>query len=44
MAGVCEPRPFRPGVPKAELREQAAAAMAGYEGPIVKVQAKRRRV
>jgi hypothetical protein len=43
-AGVSGPRPFRrPGVSKTELREQAAEAMASYEGPITRCAPKRRK-
>jgi hypothetical protein len=35
--------PFRPGASKAELREQAAKAVAGYERPITRCAPKRRR-
>jgi hypothetical protein len=33
----------RPGPSKAELREQAAAAVASYEGPITRCPLKRRK-
>jgi hypothetical protein len=36
--------PFRPGPTKAELREQAAEAVASYEGPITRCAPKRRKV
>jgi hypothetical protein len=35
-AGLSGPRLFRPDTPKAELRKQAAEAMASYAGPITR--------
>ena len=35
--------PFRAGPTKAELREQAAEAVASYEGPITRCAPKRRK-
>jgi hypothetical protein len=35
--------PFKPGPTRAELREQAAEAVASYEGPITRCAPKRRR-
>jgi hypothetical protein len=42
-AGLSGPYLFRPGVSKAELREQAAEAVASYKGPITRCLPKRRR-
>jgi hypothetical protein len=42
-AGLSGPRPFRPGRSKAELREQAAAALASYSGPVTRCPLKGRR-
>jgi hypothetical protein len=42
-AGVSGPRPFRPGASKAELREQAAAALASYVGLITRCPPKQRK-
>jgi hypothetical protein len=36
--------PFRPGPTKTELREQAAEAVASYDGPVTRCPAKRRKV
>jgi hypothetical protein len=38
------PDSFRPGPTKAALREQAAEAVASYEGPITRCAPKRRRM
>jgi hypothetical protein len=35
--------PFKPGPSKTELREQAVAAVASYDGPITRCPPKRRR-
>jgi hypothetical protein len=40
---VVDPLSLRPGPTKAELREQAAEAVAGYERPITRCAPKRRR-
>ena len=37
------PDSFKPGPSKAELREQAAKAVASYEGPITRCAPKRRK-
>ena len=37
------PDSFKPGPTKAELREQAAEAVASYDGPITRCAPKRRR-
>ena len=40
---VVDPLSLRPGPTKAELREQAAEAVASYEGPITRCAPKRRK-
>ena len=40
---VVDPLSLRPAPSKAELREQAAEAVASYEGPIARCAPKRRR-
>jgi hypothetical protein len=40
---VVDPLSLRPGPTRAELREQAAEAVASYEGPITRCAPKRRR-
>jgi len=40
---VVDPLSLRPGPTKAELREQAAEAVASYAGPITRCAPKRRR-
>ena len=41
---VVDPLSLRPGPSKAELREQAAEAVASYDGPITRCAPKRRKV
>jgi hypothetical protein len=41
---VVDPMSLRPGPSKAELREQAAEAVASYDGPITRCAPKRRRM
>jgi len=41
---VVDPLSLRPGPTKAKLREQAAEAVASYEGPITRCAPKRRKV
>ena len=40
---VVDPLSLRPGPTKAELREQAAEAVASYDGPITRCAPKRRK-
>jgi len=41
---VVDPLSLRPGPTKAELREQAAEAVASYDGPVTRCPPKRRRM
>jgi len=41
---VVDPLGLRPGPTKAELREQAAEAVASYDGPVTRCPPKRRRM